>query len=264
MVRKIYQLITRISPALGSPVQEDHPNRAGNLPAVNTTTAELDPRDEYIRRVVRNKSFVDIGGLSNVIHERVSIAAKAGAKSVCLIDVEDEQCNWWKELSVKLDAENIVCEFISADILQYQPCQYDVVHSSGVIYHLPKPMEYLLQLRKITKEYCILTSTTVSRCMETESGRLELPESCVLFVPALTGQEQNIVKEWFLRAGRGDVTEREEDCGGWNNIENYYPNWFFPTVSAFKKMACCAGFEIVDERAVEPNDYSYCLLLKPR
>ncbi len=227
-------------------------------------TQAADPRDEFIQRVVLNKSFVDVGGLSNVIYERVSVAAKAGAKSLCMIDVEAEECVWWRELSERLVERNIECEFVSADILTCQPKAYDVVHSSGVLYHLPKPMEYLLQLRRMTRDYCILTSTTISRSLKTKYGDLELPEACIVFVPALSGREREIVKEWFVHGGRGDVTEREERFGGWNNVTNYYPNWFIPTVSAFKEMACSAGFDIVDGRAVEPNDYSYCLLLKPR
>src|SRR5262249_5770790 len=104
-------------------------------------------------------------------------------------------------------------------------------------------------------------STTLSTRLETPSGTLSLPSSSVLFIPALSGEERRIVRDWF--AHRGDVTESEARFGGWRNLTNYYPNWFIPTVSAFKEMARCGGFDIVESAPVEPNDYSYCLLLRP-
>jgi hypothetical protein len=223
-----------------------------------------DPRDEFIRRVVAGKTFIDVGGLSEVIYERVSIAAEAGAATVTMMDVEAPQCRWWNELRQRLEERGVTkCEFISGDIFNTELEPREIVHSSGVLYHLPSPIEYLAKLRRITKEYCILTSTTLSTRLETPSGKLSLPSSSVLFIPALGGEEGQIVREWFARANRGDVTESEARFGGWRNLTNYYPNWFIPTVAAFKEMAHCGGFDIVEDAPVEPNDYSYCLLLRP-
>ncbi len=128
-----------------------------------------DPRDKYIRRVVAGKTFIDIGGLSNVINERVSTASAAGATSVTMMDVEGPQCPWWNELRQRLKERGVTeCD-----------------------------------------------------------------------------------------------TERVDRFGGWKNLTNYYPNWFIPTVSAFEQMARCGGFDVVEGSAVEPNEYSYCLLLRP-
>jgi len=223
-----------------------------------------DPRDKYIRRVVAGKTFIDIGGLSNVINERVSTASAAGATSVTMMDVEGPQCPWWNELRQRLKENGVTeCDFISGDVLSTELEPREIVHSSGVLYHLPSPIEYIAKLRRITKEYCVLTSTTVSTRIETDSGSLSIPSSSVLFVPALSGPERQIVRDWFFRAGRGDVTERVDRFGGWKNLTNYYPNWFIPTVSAFEQMARCGGFDVVEGSAVEPNEYSYCLLLRP-
>jgi hypothetical protein len=79
-------------------------------------------------------------------------------------------------------------------------------------------------------------------------------------IPALAGRERQLVVEWFKRRGRGDVAFPEERFGGHRNLVNYYPNWFIPTVAAFKAMASCAGFAIVDEGPVEADDLS---LLRP-
>jgi hypothetical protein len=53
-----------------------------------------------------------------------------------------------------------------------------------------------------------------------------------------------------------------EGYGGHRNLTNYFPNWFIPTVAAFRAMAISAGFTIVDEAPVEPEDLSHCLLLR--
>jgi hypothetical protein len=155
------------------------------------------------------------------------------------------------------------CDFISGDILTTELEPREIVHSSGVLYHLPAPIAYIAKLRRITTEYCILTSTTLSTRIKTDSGEISFPSSSVLFVPGISGPERQIVRDWFARAGRGDVTDSVEQFGGWRNMTNYYPNWFIPTVSAFKQMARCGGFDVVDGGPVESNDYSYCLLLRP-
>lgn len=224
-----------------------------------------DPRNAFIRRVVPGKTFIDIGGLSNVIYERVSVAAEAGAAAIAMMDVEGPSCPWWPQLHARLQSKGIVlpCECISGDITVEEIRPFDVVLSSGVLYHLPSPMLYLEKLRKVTKEYCILVSSTIARKIESDFGTLTLPESGLIFVPALADNEKRIIVDWFQKGGRGDITESEERFGGHRNLRNYYPNWFFPTVPAFRAMAECAGFDIEDEAPVEPNDLSYALLLRP-
>src|SRR5262245_21353568 len=113
----------------------------------------VDPRDEFIKRVVPGKSFIDIGGLSHVIHERVSIAAAAGAATITMMDVEGPQCPWWHELEQRLKDRGVTnCEFVIGDVLSTQLEPTEIVHSSGVLYHLPSPIDYIAKLRHITKE----------------------------------------------------------------------------------------------------------------
>ena len=47
----------------------------------------MDLRDDYIRRVVRGRSFADVGGLWGTVNEKVSVAAQAEARSVAMIDI---------------------------------------------------------------------------------------------------------------------------------------------------------------------------------
>jgi hypothetical protein len=226
----------------------------------------MDPREQFIFRVSKNKSFIDVGGLSNVIYERISSAHDAGANQLTLLDVEPLDRPWWSALRQRLDERGIKdCKFISRDFLTALDLpKYDVVHSSGVLYHLPAPLHYLRRLREITGEYCILTSTTLNSTLHYRGRALKIPDAAVIFLPALSGDEYEIVTGWFRDAGYGEVAEKELALGGYSNFENYYPNWFMPTVPSFKAMALCAGFEIIDEAPIGVNNYAYCLLLKPR
>ena len=221
----------------------------------------LDVRDLFISKVVGGKSFIDVGGLSNVIYERVSVASRYGAASISMLDVEKEDCPWWKELRERLDELHVGdCEFISFDMNQDFGRTFQVVFSSGVLYHLPSPMIYLRHLHKMTEENCIICSSTIAPVIQTEKGSLEFPDCSVLFVPSLSGSEREIINSWFESGDRGDITGGKEEFGGCRNLSNYYPNWFLPTVTAFKEMVTCAGFRILDEGAVEPKLHSYCVL----
>ncbi len=57
-----------------------------------------DPRERFITRVAAQRTFIDVGGLSNVIYERISAAHAAGASRVAMLDVEKPECEWWSQL----------------------------------------------------------------------------------------------------------------------------------------------------------------------
>jgi hypothetical protein len=235
-----------------------------SLPSVDPADSANDPRNVFINRVANGKSFIDVGGLSEIVKERVSVAHAAGACDLALMDVEEPSCPWWGQLRERLTNRGVKeCEFISGDIMNCKVTTYDVVHSSGVLYHLPAPMLYLARLRQMTRAHCILTSTTVPTSLTVDGEDLHLASASTLVVPALAGRERELVVEWYRRRGRSDVASPVESHGGHRNLANYYPNWFIPTVAAFKAMAICAGFAIVDEGPVEPEDLSHCLLLRP-
>jgi hypothetical protein len=232
--------------------------------ALEVADNDHDPRHTFIARVARSKSFIDIGGLYLGESERVSVAHKAGAHSLALMDVEGPDCPWWTLVKERLARNGVEgCVFISGDVLTHELPTYDVVFSSGVLYHLPSPLAYLSRLRQITGEFCILASTTVPERIGVDSRELRLPSSSVIFVPALGGAEKDLIVDWYRRRGRGNIAEAEERFGGHRNLGNYYPNWLIPTVAALRGMAISAGFSIVDEAPVEPEDLSHCLLLRP-
>jgi hypothetical protein len=222
--------------------------------------------DMFIAGVVANRTFADVGGLWGIVNEKVSVAYRFGATQTTMIDVttpDDEQWRQFRERMASLNVPGV--ESLSANILQFAVAdsspKFQVVHSSGVLYHIPDPIRYLIALRNITQEYLILSSVVTPTRMKSEAGSLDLPEAAVLFLPALDGQEKEIVAaHWRPIVGTTaiGVTSDEHD---WR-IDNFSPWWWLPTPRAMVAMCRVAGFKVLD------GDYTwsgnaYTVLLAP-
>jgi hypothetical protein len=119
-------------------------------------------------------------------------------------------------------------ESLSADVLQFAVAdnspKFQVVDSSGVLYHMPDPIRYLIALREITQEHLIPTSAITPTRIESEAGFLDMPEAAVLFLPALDGTEKAILAaHWRPTGGTGaiGITRDEHD---WR-FDNFGPWW---------------------------------------
>jgi hypothetical protein len=200
-----------------------------------------DPRDPFIRQYACGKTFVDAGGIESC--EKVSVAHKAGAESLTILDIESLERPSWDAFRDKMTMLGIEVECISADVHKVART-WEVVHSSGILYHESSPFLYLDVLRRMATECCILSSTVVPPLIETASGTLRTPEAGVLLIPALTGVERKIVSELFRGINGRDVLVGPHltTTGG------YGPNWWFPTSAALRKMCECAGFEILEAK----------------
>jgi SAM-dependent methyltransferase len=226
-----------------------------------------DPRDEYIGKVVRGKSFADVGGLWGTVNEKVSVAYRCGARSLTMIDISPPKHELWRLFEDRrqtLGLPEVSCS--SGDILALAdtfPCpQFDVVHCSGVLYHMPDPMRLLMALRKITREYLVLTSAVTATRVKSDQGALEIPRAAALFIPALQGQERAILRSYWQRfVGEGAVGLTCE-AASWQP-DDFAPWWWLPTVAALKAMCAAAGFHC-QEGARFWNDNAYVQLLSVR
>ena len=244
----------------------------------------MDPGDLFISKVVSGKSFADIGGLwgtgQNQHGERVTLAYKHGAFSLTMVDaypmddlwkIFEERCrSYGLELafqSVSKRTGTVHC--IIRDVQDFadpdNESKFDVVNCSGVIYHVPNPMRLLAALHNITREYLILTSIVTPRIISSSSGTLQIPDAAPLFLPALSGKEQEIVKShWVNLIGENGATglTKPTDLGEWN-VNNFGTWWWLYTVKTLQSMCSAAGFDLVDD-SLYWNDHSYTLLLRSR
>jgi Methyltransferase domain len=222
-----------------------------------------DPRDQYIHRVASGRTFAEVGGLWGTLNERVSVAHAAGARQLTMIDLSPAGSHWWmkfrercRDLSVPAAAE------VSGEILQLaaqpNPPRFDVVHCSGVLYHMPDPIRFLCALRRLTGEHLILTSSITADLIANEAGILRVPSGSALFIPALTPPELAVVRaDWLPLVGEnaGGIT-----CPATWRADDFGPWWWLPTIGALKAMCEAAGFRVLDGQTVW-DDHAYTVLL---
>jgi hypothetical protein len=209
-----------------------------------------DLRDEYISRVVRGKSFADVGGLWGTVNEKISVAHMYGASSLTMVDITPLGHELWQlfeERRRTLQLPAVQC--ISGDVLtlaQTDPCpQFDIVHCSGILYHMPEPMRFLLALRKMTREFLVLTSVVTATRVQSEHGELQIPHAAVLFVPALQQQERAILRSYWQRFVGNDAIGLTREAPT-RRPDDYAPWWWLPTADALQAMCAAAGFSYQD------------------
>ncbi len=227
----------------------------------------IDPRDEFIGRVVKGKSFADLGGIWGTVNEKVSVAHQHGARALTMIDQIPFEQDDWRSFNERLNQLNIPhTECVSKDILaladQPDSPKYDVVHCSGVLYHIPDPMRLMDTLRKITGEYLVVGSVITPTVLKTKEGTLQIPEGTCLFIPALEKAEQAIAKSYWQEFVQDGAVGLTKELESWRDT-HYVPWWWLPTVTAFKAMGRAAGFEFVDG-AYFWNNNAYVQLLKAK
>ena len=150
-------------------------------------------KDEWIRQLILGKSFADIGGLGgSAVNETVTIALEAGASEATLIDVLPLEHPFWEDFEERCRERHLEnYRKLQGDVNRLDPDEtgtFEMVHCSGVLYHMPDPVSTILRLRSVTERYLILSSAVVpDRIATSEGAELNLPSGGALFVPALGG-----------------------------------------------------------------------------
>jgi 2-polyprenyl-3-methyl-5-hydroxy-6-metoxy-1,4-benzoquinol methylase len=170
----------------------------------------LEQRDQWIKNLVADKSFVDVGGLWGTINEKVTVAARAGAVSVTMLDYTPLDHPLWQAFQERSASVGVSdYQSISANIdepgLEKKVGQFDVVYCSGVLYHCPNPLYTLCQLARLSREYLILTSTVIPLRISNSKGTITIPPGVALFVPYLAHDQAEILKEHWEAEGVSGV-----------------------------------------------------------
>jgi 2-polyprenyl-3-methyl-5-hydroxy-6-metoxy-1,4-benzoquinol methylase len=210
-------------------------------------------KNDWIREKVKGKTFADVGGLWGTVNERVSVAEKSGASHATMIDIAKEKTDLWEKFSKRcneLNVNNYTC--ISADITNENDLatleKYDVVHCSGILYHLQDPMILLNNLHTITNEYLMLGSTTIPESIASINNG-------AYFIPALNEEQKTFFKNYF-REQKIDAIgiNWEQDFQWYNNRKPCFPPWWWLfTKSYVERLLMFCGFEIVESYESWPN-----------
>ncbi|MGL5059131.1 MAG: tetratricopeptide repeat protein [Microcoleus sp.] len=239
-------------------------NNATEAESVVSEITINDIRDRYIARVVKGKTFAEVGGLWGTVNEKISVASKYGATSLTAIDAAPISLHLWQDFRDRMTSLNITnYNCISRDVTQIQFAEigepYDVVHCAGVLYHHPNPLQIMTALRQITREYLILTSAIAQEVIENEWGRYQIPASGVIFIPAITAAERTILKAYWEAQTQGKPIFGIIQPAVFD-LNDFGPWWWLPTASALEAMCQVAGFKVLD-KGLTWNNNAMSLLL---
>jgi len=222
---------------------------------------KTDIRDRFIARVVKGKSFADVGGLWGVVNEKVSVAHAAGAASVSMVDITPKGAELWQHFEERMKDSGI-SEYgcLPGNICEFRDTVFDVVHCSGVLYHHPSPMMILDALHRVTREHLVLTSAITQETIKNELGTYRVAPSGTIFIPALDAGERAILGRYWEDAGAEiDGIHHAAEF----SVDEFGPWWWLPTGYSLLAMCRAAGFDVLDEGHAW-NDNAYTLLLRPK
>ncbi|MFL1460631.1 class I SAM-dependent methyltransferase [Roseococcus sp. DSY-14] len=209
-----------------------------------------DQVDEWLARIAPGQSVVDIGGIGEFsTNERCSWARRNGATRVAMADLEPfAHPLWqhWRTETARLGVTGVE-EFEQVNLddpaLPELIGQWDVVHSTGILYHVPNPVHTLLNLRRTVKRWLIVNTVVLPPVIENRAGRLRLPDCAVALFAALRGQERAVIGEHYRARFGMDIealapTRQEGAVMPYmrEGAPSYYPYWWIFTAHAFEAL----------------------------
>ncbi len=218
--------------------------------------------DSWIIDRVSGRSFVDIGGIGvGAGNERTSTARLAGASRVAQADIRPIDYFEWAEFREVMRARGVegVEEFDRIDIRDPKALAklgpFDIVHSTGILYHLPSPADALWNLRRITRRFLITNTVTIPNVIENDAGSLVMPDAGVLFLPALTEADRAVLNRHYRSKFGWKIDQTaprlDEPAEGMPWIENdeltCWPYWYLYTDHAFRKLLELCRFNVLDQ-----------------
>lgn len=117
--------------------------------------------ERWLERIAPGKSFVDIGGLgADGGNERVTCAHRNGARRLALADFLAPEHPWWQNFDARCaetgvtNVEHVPSFDIVATGSELRLGSFDIVNSTGIMYHCPDMLGYLRKLRAVSIEVC--------------------------------------------------------------------------------------------------------------
>ena len=245
---------------------------------MQSTPQAKDPIDQWIIDRVKGRSFVDIGGIGvDSCNERVTLAAKAGAHVYKMADIRPGEHHEWSTFRRICREKGVhgVVELDRVDVrnranLRERVGVCDIVHSTGINYHLPSPADGIWNVRSITGRYLITNTVTFPQRVENEFGSVILPEGGVLFGAALTEAERRVLNKYYKNSLGWDMDcvspqPGLDSASGMNWIEGdelcCWPYWYLYTDHAFRSLLAVCKLRILDEW--KWHDHALAVLCEP-
>ena len=205
--------------------------------------------DKWITALVKGKTFADIGGLWGTENEKVTVAAKAAAQEVTMIDITPLGSWLWQRFddrctSLGVSGHRCIEADINNSVRVAEIGNFDVVHCSGVLYHAPNPLHSLVHIAKICSKVMILGSAVIPPSISNTYGTLSLEPGSALFVPALNEAQKAVIGQYFKEVGAQELIGVTAPSN--YAIDDYGPWWWLFTAECLAALLTVAGFEIIE------------------
>ncbi len=219
--------------------------------------------DEWISHSVHGKTFADVGGLWGTVNEKVSVAARAGARETTMIDITPPDHEAWAQFYQRCADQGVECgKSITANVddpgFAEKVGMYDVVHCSGVIYHCPNPVYTLAQLASISREILIIGSTVIPHHISNSKGAIAMEENSALFVPALNDRQREVITFYLEEVQAKAVGINLPLAEGWS-MTDYCPWWYLFTTDYVAGLMRVCGFGVTETSSVWQGRAAYLL-----
>jgi hypothetical protein len=239
-----------------------------------------DPVERWITGLVAGRTFVDIGGIGvQSTNERVTFASRAGASRVTMADIRPFSYYEWTIFAEKCakagvtDVERIdQVDITSPDLANRMPVS-DLVHCTGILYHVPDPVSTVRNLLTVVGRHLIVNTITVPARVENDEGALAFDGNVALFLPGTSERERRILDAHYRnRYGwtLDDIAPRLEgqpaDTVKMPYLEDgrpsCWPYWWLMTDDCVRSLLRLFGLRIVEEWKWD-NHCLFCLCERP-
>lgn len=222
----------------------------------------MDVVDQWIEASDVRGSFTDIGGIGeNSTNERVTFAVHCGYENICIADLEGEDHHLWKHFKSEINDHNknkIHYKYnLNVDDTSSMKDfgQWDMVHSTGIMYHVPNPMHTLKNYKIITRKELIINTVIVPELISNSRGSINFGSCSALFMPSLCGNEREIMREHYRSKFGWDLNNVSPLSDSKDNIMpylsnggeySYYPYWWLFTEKSFQAALELLQMKVVD------------------
>ncbi len=222
-------------------------------------------QDRWIREYAPGLSFADVGGLWGTVGEKASVAYRAKCRSVAMVDVMAPQSEWWAKFHAHVEQKGVPRSAITTRVANLEHDNfpqlagtYDYVNCSGVLYHVPNPLNVMRNLALITGKYLCVSTQIIPERIVNGAGTLEVPEGQAMFVPSLTATQKSVLKQ-FYDENNYKVTHINRDGVPFfkDGRFNYGPSYWLPTrgmVAAWIKMF---GLEVIESGLISAHGAAF-------
>lgn len=233
-----------------------------------------DRLDEWIADIVPGRSFIDIGGIGEfATNERCTFALNAGASRSAMADFEPYGHHLWEHYLQELRGAGIggVETFERANLddpeLADRLGRWDVVHSTGILYHVPNPAHTILNVKRLVRKYLILNTVVLPHRIENLHGSFELPQAGVALFAALGGTERRVLRHYYEETLKVpiDVVAPQRAPGAMmpymlGSQPSYYPWWWIFTPHSFEALLGTLDMKVLDRDTW--RDHVHAVLLE--